>query len=98
MGIGDPGGEELIGGKQRLGAGALEHDRDRSGGTRGLGSGQQGSLGRGTVHGDLGNDNYLYRALWRVILFFAPAALTTATPDLLRAQVKTLQDLIHTTR
>ena len=61
MGIGDPGGEELIGGKQRLGAGALEHDRDRSGGTRGLGSGQQGSLGRGTVHGDLGNDKNLYR-------------------------------------
>ena len=28
MGIGDPGGEELIGGKQRLGAGALEHDRE----------------------------------------------------------------------
>ena len=63
MGIGDPGGEELIGGKQRLGAGALEHDRDRSGGTRGLGSGQQGSLGRGTVHGDLGNDKTLYREL-----------------------------------
>ncbi len=61
MGIGDPGGEELIGGKQRLGAGALEYDRDRSGGTRGLGSGQQGSLGRGTVHGDLGNDKNLYR-------------------------------------
>ena len=59
MGIGDPGGEELIGGKQRLGAGALEHDRDRSGGTRGLGSGQQGSLGRGTVHGDLGPDKNL---------------------------------------
>ena len=58
MGIGDPGGEELIRGKQRLGAGALEHDWDRSGGTRGLGSGQQGSLDRGTVHGDLGNDNY----------------------------------------
>ena len=63
MGIGDPGGEELIGGKQRLGAGALEHDRDRSGGTRGLGSGQQGSLGRGPVHGDLGNDKNLYREL-----------------------------------
>ena len=63
MGIGDPGGEELIGGKQRLGAGALEHDRDRSGGTRGLGSGQQGSLGRGTVHGDLGPDKNLYREL-----------------------------------
>ena len=63
MGIGDPGGEELIGGKQRLGAGALEHDRDRSGGTRGLGSGQQGSLGRGTVHGDLGPDKTLYREL-----------------------------------
>ena len=65
MGIGDPGGEELIGGKQRLGAGALEHDRDRSGGTRGLGSGQQGSFGRGTVHGDLGNDKNLYRDLLR---------------------------------
>ena len=57
MGIGDPGGEELIGGKQRFGAGALEDSRDRSGGTRGLGDGQKGSLGRGTVHGELGNDN-----------------------------------------
>ena len=60
VGIGDPGGEELIGGKQGLGAGALEDSRDRSGLDRGLGSGQKGSLGRGTVHGDLGNDNYLY--------------------------------------
>ena len=31
VGIGDPGGEKLIGGKQRIGAGALEHGRDRSG-------------------------------------------------------------------
>ena len=30
MGIGDPGGEELIGGKQRFGAGTLEDSRDRS--------------------------------------------------------------------
>ena len=54
VGIGDPGGEELIGGEQGIGAGALENGRDRSGGTRGLGSGPKGSLGRGAVHGDLG--------------------------------------------
>ena len=29
--IGDPGGEELIGGKEGIGAGALEDGRDRSG-------------------------------------------------------------------
>ena len=60
VGIGDPGGEELIGGKQGIGADALEDSRDRSVWTGGLGSGQQGSLSRGTVYGDLGNDNYLY--------------------------------------
>ena len=59
--IGDPGSEEFIGGKEGIGAGALEDSRDRSGGTRGLGSGQKSGLGRGWVHGDLGNDNYLYR-------------------------------------
>ena len=47
VGIGDPGSEELIGGEQGIGAGALEDSRDRSGGTRGLGSGQKGGLGRG---------------------------------------------------
>ena len=58
VGIGDPGGEELIGGEEGLGAGALEDGRDRSGRIERLGSGQQGSLGRGSVHGDLGNDNF----------------------------------------
>ena len=58
MGIGDPGGEELIGGEEGLGAGALEDSRDRSGRIERLGSGQQGNLGRGAVHGDLGNDNF----------------------------------------
>ena len=29
-------------------------------GGQGLGSGQKSSLGRGAVHGGLGNDNYLY--------------------------------------
>ena len=59
--IGDPGGEELIGGEQGIGAGTLEDSRNRSVRIQGLGGGQQGSLGRGAVHGDLGNDNYLYR-------------------------------------
>ena len=31
VGIGDAGGEELIGGEQGIGAGALEDNRDRSG-------------------------------------------------------------------
>ena len=56
VGIGDPGGEELIGGEEGLGAGALEDSRDRSGRIQRLGSGQQGNLGRGAVHGDLGNE------------------------------------------
>ena len=59
VGVGDPGGEELIGGKQGIGAGALKHGRDRWGGIQGLGSRQKGGLGRRSVHGDLGN-NYLY--------------------------------------
>ena len=63
VGIGDPGGEELIGGKEGIGAGALEDSRDRSGRIQGLGGGQKGGLGRGAVHGDLGNDNYLYRGV-----------------------------------
>ena len=40
MGIGDAGGEELIGGKQGIGAGALKDSRDRSVRIEGLGSGQ----------------------------------------------------------
>ena len=44
---------------------ALAPARSRTAGTdrvriQGLGGRQQGSLGRGAVHGDLGNDNYLY--------------------------------------
>ena len=65
MGIGDAGGEELIGGKEGIGAGALQDGRDRSGRIEGLGGGQKGGLGRGAVHGGLGNDNYLYRVLKR---------------------------------
>ena len=56
VGIGDPGGEELIGGKQGIASGALEDGRDRSGGIQGLGSGQKSGLSRGAVHGDLGNE------------------------------------------
>ena len=47
VGIGDPGGEELIGGEQGIGPSALKNGRDRSGGTRGPGSGQKGGLCRG---------------------------------------------------
>ena len=64
VGIRDAGGEELIGGKQGIGPGALKHGRDRSGGVQGLGGGQQGGFGRGAVHGDLGNDTYLYRGIY----------------------------------
>ena len=53
----DPCREELIGGKEGIGPGALEDGRDRSGRIQGSGGGQQGGLCRGTVHGDLGNDN-----------------------------------------
>ena len=59
MRVGDPCSEELIGGKEGIGAGALEHGRDRSVRIEGLGSGQKGSLSRGAVHGDLCNDNSL---------------------------------------
>ena len=44
VGIGDPGGEEVIGGKQRLLAGPLKDYGDRWGGIESLGGGQQGSL------------------------------------------------------
>ena len=49
VGIGDAGGEELIGGKQGSGASALEDGRDRSVRIQGLGSGQKSGLGRGAV-------------------------------------------------
>ena len=49
MGVGDPGGEEFIGGKEGIGAGALQHSWDRSGRIEGLGSGQKSGLGRGAV-------------------------------------------------
>ena len=61
VGIGDACGEELIGGKQGIGPGALKDSRDRSVRIEGLGSGQKSGLGRRSSHGDLGNDNYLYR-------------------------------------
>ena len=60
MGIRDPCREELIGGKEGIAAGALKDSRDRSGRIQGLGGRQKSGLGRGWVHGDLGNDNYLY--------------------------------------
>ena len=93
MGIGDPGGEELIGGKQRFGAGALEDSRDRSEGIQGLGSGQKSSLSRGAVHGDLGNDNYLYRVLKGLGLIGA----LLMPPPLPRQQVRFAHKLPHRT-
>ena len=57
--IGDAGGEELIGGKEGLGAGTLEHGRDRSGRIEGLGSGHKGGLSRRSVRSHLGNDNFI---------------------------------------
>ena len=60
VGVEDPGGEELIGGKQRIGAGALQHGGDRSEGIQGRGSRQKGGLGRGTVHGDLGKTKSIF--------------------------------------
>ena len=63
VGIGDPGGEELIGGKEGLGPGALQDSRDGSGRIEGLGGWQKSGLGRGSGHSDLGNDNYLYRGV-----------------------------------
>ena len=56
MGIRDPCREELIGGKEGIAAGALKDSRDRSGRIQGLGGRQKSGLGRGWVHGDLGND------------------------------------------
>ena len=57
VGIGDPSGEELIGGEQGIAAGALKDYGDRSGQIEGLRGGQQDGLCRRSVHGDLGNDN-----------------------------------------
>ena len=62
VGIGDPGAEELIGGKEGLRAGALQDGRDRSVRIEGPGGGQQGGLSRRSIHGDSVNDNILYRA------------------------------------
>ena len=59
VGIGDPGAEELIGGKEGVAAGALEHGRDRSVRIEGPRGGQQGGLSRRLIHGDLANDNNL---------------------------------------
>ena len=51
--------EELIGGEQ----GVLPGDAPQDGGgaIEGLGGRQEGGLGRGLVHGDIGDDNILYR-------------------------------------
>ena len=58
VGVGDAGGEELIGGEQGVLPGALQ---DGGGAIEGLGGGQEGGLGKGLNHGDIGDDNILYR-------------------------------------
>ena len=60
VGVGDAGGEELIGGKERVLPGTLQ---DGGGAIEGLGGGQKGGLGRVCVHGDIGDDNLLYQAV-----------------------------------
>ena len=52
VGVGDAGGEELIGGEQGIASGALED-----------GGGVIEGLGGGWAHGDIGDDNILYRAI-----------------------------------
>ncbi len=54
--IGDAGSEELIGGKERILPGAPQ---DGGGAIEGLGGGQKGGLGRGLIHGEIGDDNIL---------------------------------------
>ena len=97
MGIGDPCSEELIGGKEGIGAGALEHGRDRSDGIQGLGGGQKGSLGRGTVHGDLGNDNYLYQIShpWGKTTFQGGRLLLTEQEGARETQSSLLRDTAY---
>ena len=60
VGVGDAGGEELIGGEQGVLPGAPQ---DGGGTIEGLGGGQKGGLGRGLNQGDIGDDNILYRAV-----------------------------------
>ena len=61
--VGDAGGEELIGGEQGVLPGAPQ-DGGRGGGViEGLGGRPKGGLGRGLNHGDIGDDNILYRAI-----------------------------------
>ena len=63
VGVGDAGGEELIGGEQGVLPGAPKDGGGGGGCIKGLGSGQEGGLGGGLNHGDIGDDNILYRAL-----------------------------------
>ena len=60
VGVGDAGGEELIGGEQGILPGAPQ---DGGGAIEGLGGRQKGGLGRGLNHGDIGDDKILYRTL-----------------------------------
>ena len=61
VGVGDAGGEELVGGEQGIASGPLEDGGDGLGLIGHLGSGPEGGLGRVWVHGDIGDDNILYR-------------------------------------
>ena len=61
--IGDAGGEELIGGEQGVLPGAPQDGGSGGGAIEGLGGGPKGGLGRGLIHGDIGDDKILYRAL-----------------------------------
>ena len=63
VGVGDAGGEELVGGKEGIGPGAPKDGGDRWGRIEGLGGGPEGGLGRGLNHGYIGDDNILYRAV-----------------------------------
>ena len=55
VGVGDAGGEELIGGEQGVLPGAPQDG--------GSGGGTIQGLGRGLNHGDIGDDNILYQAV-----------------------------------
>ena len=57
VGVGDAGGEELIGGEQGVLPGAPQDGGSGVGAIEGLGGGQKGGLGRGLNHGDIGDDN-----------------------------------------
>ena len=75
-GVGDAGGEELIGGEQGILPGAPQDGGSGGGVIEGLGGRQEGGLGRGLNQGDIGDDNILYRTIYKSSGPHEPDSLT----------------------